>query len=72
MHDDCHNVYRPVNWSDVFALQVNFGSEGSLSEPGQHTERRLCSLTSQGAGLNKRVSFLKAKTLCIELKGLQV
>lgn len=37
VHDDCHNVYRPVNKSDVFALQVNCGSVGSVLEPDQHT-----------------------------------
>lgn len=57
VHDDCHNVYRPVNQSDVLALQVNCGSEGSVLEPGQHTLRRLFSWTSLRAGLNKFVSL---------------
>lgn len=25
VHDDCHNLYRPVNQSDVKALQVHGG-----------------------------------------------
>lgn len=57
VHDDCHNVYRLVNLSDVFVLPVNCGSEGSVLEPGQHTQRRLFSWTSLRAELNKFVSL---------------
>lgn len=39
VHDDCHNLYRPVNQSDVKALQVycgwGGGGEGAVLEPGQ-------------------------------------
>lgn len=85
VHDDCHNLYRPVNQSDVKALQVycGWGVGGGCARAWAEPAHLLrfwiscgsCSWTSRRAELNKSCHFLKKfqpETLCIKLEGLKV
>lgn len=77
VHDDCHNLYRPVKQSDVKSpsgsLQV-----GCCAGPAHllrfWIRRDSCSRASLRAELNRSCHFFKntTKTLCIKLEGLKV